>query len=96
MTPVPLGEFHETEDRIGAIENLHIQGYYKLWDEIILRNPCSLDRLLRLGRPGKTTPKPFAVPFRCTIPTLNTAYVPSSRSSTAICSSGFPISAPTI
>ena len=37
--PRPSWEFHETEDRIGAIENLHIQGYYKLWDEIILRNP---------------------------------------------------------
>ena len=37
--PRPSWEFHETEDRIGAIENLHIQGYYKIWDEIILRNP---------------------------------------------------------
>ncbi|GGD93533.1 alpha-galactosidase [Paenibacillus nasutitermitis] len=30
---------HESEDRIGAIENLHIQGYLKYWDELLHRNP---------------------------------------------------------
>jgi len=37
----PMGFWlqHETEDRIGAIENLHIQGYLKFWDELMLRNP---------------------------------------------------------
>lgn len=29
----------ETEDRIGARENLHIQGYYRLWDTLLARNP---------------------------------------------------------
>ena len=29
----------ETEDRIGAMENLHIQGYYRLWDTLLDRNP---------------------------------------------------------
>ena len=29
----------ETEDRIGAMENLHIQGYYRYWDTLLQRNP---------------------------------------------------------
>ena len=29
----------ETADRIGAMENLHIQGYYRLWDTLLARNP---------------------------------------------------------
>lgn len=29
----------ETDDRIGAKENLHIQGYYRLWDTLLTRNP---------------------------------------------------------
>ena len=29
----------EAPDRIGAMENLHIQGYYRLWDTLLERNP---------------------------------------------------------
>jgi len=29
----------EAADRIGAMENLHIQGYYRLWDALLARNP---------------------------------------------------------
>lgn len=29
----------EYENRIGAMENLHIQGYYRLWDTLLARNP---------------------------------------------------------
>ena len=29
----------ETEDRLGAIENLHVQGYLRYWDELRRRNP---------------------------------------------------------
>ena len=29
----------EAEDRIGAVENQHIQGYYRLWDALLERNP---------------------------------------------------------
>ena len=29
----------EAEDRIGAMENLHIQGYYRMWDTLLARNP---------------------------------------------------------
>lgn len=30
---------YETEDRLGAMENLHVQGYLRLWDTILARNP---------------------------------------------------------
>lgn len=29
----------EAGDRIGAMENLHIQGYYRMWDTLLDRNP---------------------------------------------------------
>ena len=29
----------EAADRIGAVENLHIQGYYRMWDTLLDRNP---------------------------------------------------------
>ena len=29
----------EADDRIGAMENQHIQGYYRLWDTLLERNP---------------------------------------------------------
>ena len=35
----PYWDANETEDRIGALENLHVQGYLRFWDSIILRNP---------------------------------------------------------
>ena len=31
----PYWELHEKEDRIGALENLHVQGYLRYWDTII-------------------------------------------------------------
>lgn len=30
---------NEAEDRIGALENLHVQGYLRYWDTLIERNP---------------------------------------------------------
>lgn len=30
---------NETTHRIGALENLHIQGYYRMWDSLLQRNP---------------------------------------------------------
>ena len=30
---------NETEDRVGALENRHIQGYWKYWEAILSRNP---------------------------------------------------------
>ncbi|MBE6598284.1 MAG: alpha-galactosidase [Ruminococcaceae bacterium] len=39
MVPGAQWREHETEDRIGAMENLHIQGYYRFWDALVDRNP---------------------------------------------------------
>ncbi len=39
INPEPYWVYNEAEDRIGAIENLHVQGYLRLWDEILFRNP---------------------------------------------------------
>lgn len=32
-------EYNEPQDRVGALENLHVQGYYRLWDGILAANP---------------------------------------------------------
>ncbi len=39
MNPEPFWVKYEAEDRIGAMENLHIQGLYRLWDTLLWRNP---------------------------------------------------------
>jgi alpha-galactosidase len=39
MNPEPFWVKYETADRIGAMENLHVQGVYRLWDTLLLRNP---------------------------------------------------------
>ena len=38
-SPAECWKDAETEDRIGAKENLHIQGYYRMWDTLLARNP---------------------------------------------------------
>jgi len=37
--PITYWVENETEDRIGALENLYIQGYYRFWDSLLARNP---------------------------------------------------------
>ena len=37
--PYPRWVQNEEADRVGALENQHIQGYYRLWDELRQRNP---------------------------------------------------------
>lgn len=37
--PLPYWEENEEKNRTGAIENLHVQGYLRLWDELLRRNP---------------------------------------------------------
>ena len=37
--PYPRWVQNEAPDRIGALENLHIQGYYRFWDDLRERNP---------------------------------------------------------
>lgn len=39
MNPEPFWVKYETADRIGAMENLHIQGLYRFWDTLLERNP---------------------------------------------------------
>ncbi len=37
--PLPFWTENETEDRAGAMENLHVQGYLAYWDSLIDRHP---------------------------------------------------------
>jgi len=39
FNPEPNWTTNEADDRIGALENLHVQGYYRLWDSLLERNP---------------------------------------------------------
>ncbi|MBR2650536.1 MAG: alpha-galactosidase [Clostridia bacterium] len=39
MNPLQAWIENEESDRIGMIENLHVQGYLRYWDELLLRNP---------------------------------------------------------
>ncbi len=37
--PLPFWEANDATDRQGVTENLHVQGYLRLWDELLERNP---------------------------------------------------------
>ncbi len=37
--PLPIWIQNEAEDRIGMLENKHVQGYLEYWDTLLLRNP---------------------------------------------------------
>ncbi len=37
--PLPIWIDNEAEDRIGMLENKHIQGYYAYWDRLLLEHP---------------------------------------------------------
>lgn len=39
INPEPYWIKHETQDRIGAIENGHVQGHIRFWDTLAERNP---------------------------------------------------------
>ena len=57
----------EYENRIGAIENLHIQGYYRLWDTLLARNPGLLiDSCAGGGRRNDIETMRRSVPFHYT------------------------------
>ena len=57
----------ETEDRLGAMENLHIQGYYRFWDTILERNPGLLiDSCAGGGRRNDIETLKRSVPFHYT------------------------------
>ena len=57
----------EAEDRIGAMENLHVQGYLAYWDELILRNPgLWIDSCASGGRRNDLDTMRRAVPLHYT------------------------------
>jgi len=63
---------NESEDRLGALENLSIQGYYKYWDELIFRNPgLFIDSCAGGGRRNDIETLRRAVPFQYTDIGLN-------------------------
>ena len=64
---LPIWIRNEAEDRIGAIENLHVQGYLKFWDELILRNPgLWIDSCASGGRRNDLETMRRAVPLHYT------------------------------
>ncbi len=65
--PAPCWEFFEAGDRIGAIENLHVQGYLRLWDTLLMRNPgLWIDSCASGGRRNDLESMRRAVPLHYT------------------------------
>ncbi|MBQ9950808.1 MAG: alpha-galactosidase [Clostridia bacterium] len=65
--PAPYWEQAEAEDRIGMIENLHVQGYLKLWDSLLFRNPgLWIDSCASGGRRNDLETMRRAVPLHYT------------------------------
>ena len=65
--PQPIWVANETEDRIGALENLHIQGYLAYWDALRDRNPgLILDSCASGGRRNDLDTMRRAVPLQYT------------------------------
>lgn len=58
---------NETEDRVGALENLHVQGYLRYWDTLIERNPgLWIDSCASGGRRNDLETMRRAVPLHYT------------------------------
>jgi len=67
FNPEPYWIQAEAEDRIGAIENLHVQGYLRFWDALILRNPgLWIDSCASGGRRNDLETMRRAVPLHYT------------------------------
>lgn len=67
MNPQPAWEQNEAEDRIGALENLHVQGYLRFWDALIQRNPgLWIDSCASGGRRNDLETMRRAVPLHYT------------------------------
>ena len=65
--PLPIWQQNEAEDRIGAIENRHVQGYLRYWDSLILRNPgLWIDSCASGGRRNDLETMRRAVPLHYT------------------------------
>lgn len=67
FNPQKCFEKAEAPDRIGAVENLHAQGYLKYWDELIFRNPgLWIDSCASGGRRNDLETMRRAVPLHYT------------------------------
>ncbi len=65
--PAPYWALHTEKDREGILENLHIQGYYRLWDELLARNPgLWMDSCASGGRRNDSETMRRAVPLHYT------------------------------
>ncbi len=67
FNPKPMWEQAEAEDRLGAMENRHVQGYLRYWDELIYRNPgLWIDSCASGGRRNDLETMRRAVPLHYT------------------------------
>lgn len=67
FAPLPVWEANEAEDRVGAMENAHVQGYLRFWDELIFRNPnLWIDSCASGGRRNEMETLRRAVPLHYT------------------------------
>ena len=65
--PAPFWQEHEAEDRMGALENFHAQGYLRYWDALLARHPGLLiDSCASGGRRNDLSTMRRAVPFHYT------------------------------
>ena len=65
--PAPYWEQAEAADRIGMMENLHVQGYLRLWDTLLYRNPrLWIDSCASGGRRNDLETMRRAVPLHYT------------------------------
>jgi alpha-galactosidase len=67
FNPLPIWMDNEAEDRVGALENLHVQGYLRFWDELLARNPgLWIDSCASGGRRNDLETMRRAVPLHYT------------------------------
>ena len=67
IAPLPVWIENESEGRIGMLENQHVQGYLRYWDELIKRNPgLWIDSCASGGRRNDLETMRRAVPLHYT------------------------------
>lgn len=67
FAPREFWKQNEAEDRIGALENLHVQGYLRYWDTLLERNPgLWMDSCASGGRRNDLETMRRAVPLHYT------------------------------
>ncbi len=65
--PMPYWDNNAEADREGILENLHIQGYYRFWDELAARNPgLIIDSCASGGRRNDPETMRRSIPFHYT------------------------------